>query len=569
MHQQFNWETCVSNFTLELTRSLAAERAVDELTIDGLRNRSFLGACFVEKWNARCISFPIRAQSCEVYRAHCRSPRRNGDGKFQWSYVPEADPQARPITALVFGDPNTATKRLIFESQWDGISAIDRLDLFNEIDAGETCLIATRGADFGARLKAFTWPAAGAAVYAFPQNDDAGRKWLANVVTATGGAYVVGIPAAHKDLNDWVKDGAAAAYDLEGAMEHSEFKQPAEAKPEDSVPTEEPRIYIEFLSPSQILAYTPPSDLVLVGDNHLVRGSVTVLAGPPGVGKSRGSLALAEAGATKVEWFGLPVHCTFRTLVIQNENGMSRLQSELKEMDEPRLEEFLRVCPPPPYGMCFWRDEFREQLKTFSESFGPHAVVLDPWNSVSRDDRAKDFLETFDVIRSVFPPGESGPALVILPHTRKPLPNERANGRALLNLLAGSYVLGSVPRTVFVMQHASDDVTEERIVFTCCKNNDGELGKRSVWVRQNGLFTAVQNFDWISWDQGGKEEVFSLQKIVEILQESVGGLRRAKIAKEITERGVSRATAYRRIEEAEKAGLIKHQSRSDVYVASV
>lgn len=328
------------------------------------------------------------------------------------------------------------------------------------------------------------------------------------------------------------------------------------------------RTYIEFLSPSQILAYTPPPDLVLIGDNHLVRGSVTVLAGPPGVGKSRGSLALAEAGATQFEWFGLPVHCTFRTLVIQNENGMSRLQNELKEIDEPRLEQFLRICAPPPYGMCFWRAGFRDQLQRFSDSFGPHVVVLDPWNSVSRDDRAKDFLETFDIIRSVFPPGELGPALVILPHTRKPLPNERANGRALLNLLAGSYVLGSVPRTVFVMQHASDDVSEERIVFTCCKNNDGELGKRSVWIRKNGLFEPVQNFDWKGWDQGEKEEVFTLEQIAEILKENSKGLRRAKIAKEITERGVSRATAYRRIDEAEKAGLIKHQRGSDVYVAS-
>jgi AAA domain len=146
---------------------------------------------------------------------------------------------------------------------------------------------------------------------------------------------------------------------------------------------ESPRTYIEFLAPSQILAYTPPADLVLVGDNHLVRGSVTVLAGPPGVGKSRGSLALAEAGATQFEWFGLPVHSLFRTLVIQNENGMSRLQSELREMAEPRLEQYLRVCPPPPYGLCFWRADFREQLKRFSETFGPHVVVLDPWNSVT------------------------------------------------------------------------------------------------------------------------------------------------------------------------------------------
>jgi len=45
--------------------------------------------------------------------------------------------------------------------------------------------------------------------------------------------------------------------------------------------------------------------LVLASDNHLVRGSVFVLGGPPGVGKSRATVALAEAGATRSDWFGL------------------------------------------------------------------------------------------------------------------------------------------------------------------------------------------------------------------------------------------------------------------------
>jgi hypothetical protein len=121
--------------------------------------------------------------------------------------------------------------------------------------------------------------------------------------------------------------------------------------------------------------------------------------------------------------------------------------------------------------MCFWRDEFRDQLKRAADYFGPQAVALDPWNAIARDDKAKDYLESFEIIREVFPQGESGPVIVIVAHTRKPTAGERANnGRALLNLLAGSYVLGSVPRVVFIMQHASDDVNEERVVWTCCKN---------------------------------------------------------------------------------------------------
>lgn len=70
----------------------------------------------------------------------------------------------------------------------------------------------------------------------------------------------------------------------------------------------------------------------------------------------------------------------------------------------------------------------------------------------------------------------------------------------MLNLLAGSYVLASVPRTVWILQHASDDVAETRVVVTCCKNNDGDLGPRTVWTRANGLWTQYHGFDWEEWD---------------------------------------------------------------------
>jgi len=35
-----------------------------------------------------------------------------------------------------------------------------------------------------------------------------------------------------------------------------------------------------------------------------------------------------------------------------------------------------------------------------------------------------------------------------------------------------------------VLQPASDDVLDNRVVVTCCKNSDGELGDCSVWVQR-------------------------------------------------------------------------------------
>src|SRR5262249_25431069 len=41
------------------------------------------------------------------------------------------------------------------------------------------------------------------------------------------------------------------------------------------------------------------------------------------------------------------------------------------------------------------------------------------------------------------------------------------------------------------------------VVLTTVKNNDGRgLGPRTAWERRNGLFVAVDEFDWDAYDQG-------------------------------------------------------------------
>ncbi len=263
---------------------------------------------------------------------------------------------------------------------------------------------------------------------------------------------------------------------------------------------------IEFKSPLELQNFTPSPDIVLVGDCHIVRGSVFVIGGPPGVGKSRGSVALAVAGGTCNDWFGLTVHRRFKTMIIQTENGLFRLSKEFSELNCDALENYVRICPPPPFGLRLAREDFRSHLSAAIREFGPDAVILDPWNAAARDEKAREYLETFELIRSVLPTGDEAPAIGIVAHTRKPRADERATGRALLNLLAGSYVLGSVPRTVFVMQTASDDTEDNRIVWTCCKNNDGELGARSAWERRNGLFASVSEFDWDTFENPNKDD---------------------------------------------------------------
>src|SRR5947208_3011838 len=71
--------------------------------------------------------------------------------------------------------------------------------------------------------------------------------------------------------------------------------KPTERKAGDKT-IQAPRL-IEFKSPRQLKDFEPPPGHVLVGDCHVTKSSVVVVAGAPGVGKTRASTALAIAGA--------------------------------------------------------------------------------------------------------------------------------------------------------------------------------------------------------------------------------------------------------------------------------
>ena len=316
--------------------------------------------------------------------------------------------------------------------------------------------------------------------------------------------------------------------------------------PDVDVETKPAKPMIEFFTPSELSAFTPPEGFSLAGDYHIQKAAPFVIGGAPGVGKSRAAVALAIAGATGKDWFGCTVHRRFKTMIVQAENGRVRLKNEFTDLNCAPLDEFVRVCSPPPFGFAFDKLAFCDQLRREIESFQPDVFILDPFNRLARDDKARDYAEAFEDLLSVLPTGDDAPALGIVAHTRKPRTDERANGRALLNLLAGSYVIGSVPRTVFVMQAASDDPTDNRIVWTCCKNNDGEHGQRSAWERRNGLFVPVENFDWKTFDgDGEKRRTVSLDDLDTLFEGSKRQLAKNAAVEQLMEQtGLGKTACY-------------------------
>lgn len=531
------WGACVAALTDKDAEKLVAWRGYSAEFFRWLRERELIGL------HNGLVAFPVQDDGGAVIAIHYRIPPKTEDERARWAYWPEGV----GVRPLVIGDVARADNVAAFESQWDLLAVADKMGVHCKGGVLGWVFVATRGAD-NAKLLARVLPKT-VTVFAFAQNDPPGRKWLQAVANCAGVPVKhVATPEPHKDAADWCKAGVTLA-DLEAVI----------AAAVDVKPSNTALPVLEFLRPSELRDYRPPEGIVLVGDCHVVRSSVFVIGGAPGVGKSRAAVALAVAGATGADWFGLKLHARFRTMIVQNENGRFRLSREFADLDCIALEDFVRVCPPPPLGLAFDSVEFQSALRAAIADFQPDVIVVDPWNAVARDEKARDYLETFNAIRAVIPTGDNAPALGIVAHTRKPKGDERTTGRGLLNLLAGSYVLGSVPRTVFVMQSASDDPEDDRVVWTCCKNNDGELGQRTAWQRRNGLFAPVVDFGWTEFDNpsGTENHKVSVQEVAE----TIGAGNRvaySRLAESVAEqRGVSERTAKEAIKRAAEAGVIR------------
>ena len=328
-----------------------------------------------------------------------------------------------------------------------------------------------------------------------------------------------------------------------------------------------------FYSPSECRSYEPPEGHVLVGDCHIVRGNITVLSGAPGTGKSRAATYLAIAGAIKVDWFGLPVHSRFKTAILQAENGRYRLKTELNHITDSSLDDFIRISEPPPCGMAFGDMAFRDDLRDWMAGFEPDLVVLDPWNAITGDDSQRDYREALNNVKEAMPKGDIEPAILIVAHNRKPKNDERKTGRALLNEIAGSHVITSAARCAFIMQAATDNEEDDRVVWSCAKNNDGALTAQSAWHRKNGIFLPCADFDLEEFNKpsNGKSHPISIEDMRTLFDSGNRALDKIRAVEELreqTEKGKSSCYNALNVESGkfseyleEKGGLIEWREK--------
>jgi hypothetical protein len=225
-NQPFVWFDCVADFRETEIIGLAAARGYRVEFVRWLHQHGEVGRYYVPgtSW---CTALPIRDGNGDVFRCHCR-----GESKKIFKYEP-ADPDKKSISAMVLGDLVSALRVHIHESEWDALAQISALRLEDEIYRGEACVIATRGAADSKRISPDAISVAGGTnIYLYPQNDTpdrygrvASEEWLRGCVDELGGAYVVRIPAAHKDLNDWIRAADFTTDQLEYAIDNAPLEK--------------------------------------------------------------------------------------------------------------------------------------------------------------------------------------------------------------------------------------------------------------------------------------------------------------------------------------------------------
>lgn len=355
--------------------------------------------------------------------------------------------------------------------------------------------------------------------------------------------------AKSQKLGELVKTANLKAEDIRS--EFAELLEGAEKIGTASAPI------IEVVKPSEARSYVPDPGIFLLGQGLLCRGEFAVIAGLPGLGKSRLATTLAVSGALGKPWQGYQVARRFRTLIVQSENSLSRIKSEFLSVPQ-ECEDWILVSKP--VEMRFADARFRRELRRIIVDRKIDLLVIDPWADVARDDGFADHQEALDNIRFVVGMGDSAPAVLIVAHLRKDRGGEKGRpkrGRELLHELAGSYALGAKARTVWVIQPASQDIEDPRLVFDCAKSNNDVPMPMTAWTRGNGQFTPIPSFDFDAWlnppDAGAKKVLTA-----DIMKKALEGspMPKKMVVDLVKGYGFAEPTIYRAITKFEEEGFI-------------
>ena len=245
---------------------------------------------------------------------------------------------------------------------------------------------------------------------------------------------------------------------------------------------------------------------------------------------------------------GYDVRRRFRTFILQSENSMGRIKSELEGIDPASIQDFVRFSKP--CALSFHKPEFRRALAQIWAGWQFDCLVIDPWTDVVRDAEAGDVAEAFDHLRAALPVGERSPAVIIVAHIRKQGRTDKwrpKSGSELMHEVLGSQSTVGKARTVFALQPSDpSDSTDDTVILDAGKCNDGRPHPASAWIRRNGEFAPVADFDFDAWrnpPEDGTRKTITEQTIRDVLEGVF--LTRKEAVCQIQKMGFSEPAAYR------------------------
>ncbi|MDQ8198180.1 AAA family ATPase [Pelagicoccus enzymogenes] len=313
---------------------------------------------------------------------------------------------------------------------------------------------------------------------------------------------------------------------------------------------------IKFCTFAQIGDGPPPINIEHLSECTLSRGDLTLLIGPTGGYKSTSMMYLGYCLATGTPWFGYEVCIQGRTLILQTENGKGRLYKDVWRMPIDKMGDRVAVSIPSNLGISFSNPDDRKSIQEYIQVFRPDVIVIDPWNSICDGDDFRSSRRTYNLVRETVGYGEDAPAIVVVHHMRKPRYSTRSSGRSKIYESAGSYGLVSAARTVFALEPLSDTEDDNRVLFSCVKNNNGPLRPATVWRYNNGSFEFVGRPDEIlDLDVSSEDKAERLRELVE-----AGNVTRAELLEALkNEKGFGRTTIYKLVAELLASGVLVEQ----------
>lgn len=281
---------------------------------------------------------------------------------------------------------------------------------------------------------------------------------------------------------------------------------------------------IPTLDLAQLFLIQPDFRDLILGDadnSYLCRGELGIIAGQPGVGKSRVVAQLIfDILLGRGSFLGtIPIaNSDMRILLLQDENSIRRLQSDFACQTEnvdssevSRVARFLRMNDPRvTHDFSLGNDDATRALRSTIASINPHLILADPWASFFDGESENDAAavnRSLKLLRSLASIVSPHVAIVMVHHARTGREAAAAGeGWDAGAFARGSKALTGKARTVINVMPGGEDFPSH-LVVACGKANNARDPFRTFGATSvgRGMLARDDGFDVEAWRESARQ----------------------------------------------------------------